>query len=222
MKVLIFGAHGSIGSAVERALLLESQENSVIAPSRKEVDVTKWKDLVNLVTNGSFGKPFDAIIYSVGHCPPGEFERTVEIPLSLISNERFVAEWEMHVHGLQNVFQLLVEHILPRGCFVVVSSAITRLTNETCPPWLYAGHYAAAKAGQDELVRWMRRDPAIQGRGIKIHRLALTAVNTPFFECATRPLPPMLSLSDVAREVLTALKSGVEIDKVVDGETISG
>lgn len=158
------------------------------------------------------------IIYSVGHCSPGGFDAAVCSPLSSIDCVGLRRELEMHVVGLQNVFRYVAPLLASGGSVVVVGSAITRLTDEVCPSWLYAGPYAAAKAAQSELVMWMRRDPLVKERALKIHLLEFGAVDTRFFAGSSHEQPAFLPMERAVEEILAALMSSAHVTKVVSEE----
>ena len=205
---VVFGGTGSIGGAIAKQL--ESLGARVSKGSRVN-DVVKESYVRAFLGD----KRFDGAVYAVGRCPPKGFDDAIQNPLSALPIELFARELEMHMKGLFVVFQELLPRLNLCAPFLVVSSAITRLTDETCPPWLYSGHYASAKAGQDELVRWMRRDSIVRNKKILIHRLAFGAVATAFYEeCIRRP-PAMLPLEEAVREAIEALKSSVVVDNVV-------
>jgi len=93
------------------------------------------------------------------------------------------------------------------------SSAVTRLKG-AFPPFLQAHYHASVISALDWLIEGMRHDPVMAGMGIKIHRLAPIAVNTPFHTGGPRP-PKLLEVEDVVREVLAALASEETVDKEI-------
>lgn len=233
-EIVVFGGTGSIGGAISKKLfesgrdvtvvsrnkrypLLETVKSCGLAPGPTirylKANVTH-EDHVKAVARSLTN--VGAIIYAVGHCPPAGFEAQIQCPLTEIFRE-LQQEFEQHVIGLHNVVVNIAREIRRCGCLVVIGSAITRLTDENCPDWLYAGQYATAKAAQHEYVRWLRRDPMIRNRNIRIHYLAPRAVNTPFHDhCSPDHEPPVkLPISEVVDEVLAAIDSGVHVDKIV-------
>jgi NAD(P)-dependent dehydrogenase (short-subunit alcohol dehydrogenase family) len=231
-EVLVVGGSGSIGWPICRALIAQGYQvislTRGIHPRPAEYDMrlngTTEKvqlreincsvicmDYVRLFIR----RPLAAIIYAVGDCPPGKFDAAVKVPLCDIDDGILIHELNILLVGLLNVVRKLYACLQPSGHVVVISSAITRLTDATCPSWLHAGHYAAAKAAQDELVRWFRRDPNIKDRNILVHRLAPAAVDTPFHQGCQHQPPAMLSVDDVAQRVLDALQSTAVIDEIM-------
>lgn len=237
-EVLVVGGSGSIGWPICRALIAQGYQ--VISLTRgmhprpeeyalhlngtaekdqlREVncDVVFSNDVSDsLVLHSQTVALLSAIVYAVGDCPPGGFDNEVSIPLCNLRDHVLTNELNRQVIGLLNVMGNFHSWIQPSGHVVVISSAITRLTDATCPPWLHAGHYAAAKAAQDELVRWFRRDPNIKDRNILVHRLAPAAVDTPFHQGCQHQPPAMLSVDDVANRVIDCLQSTAVIDEIM-------
>ncbi|HBE90024.1 MAG: hypothetical protein A3E37_00140 [Candidatus Andersenbacteria bacterium RIFCSPHIGHO2_12_FULL_46_9] len=236
-QVLVVGGSGSIGWPICRALLAEGYR--VISMTRgihprpeeyafhltgtyekamlREINcnVVFSNVLDGVALHSQTREQLSAIVYAVGHCPPGGFDNEVSIPLCYLDGQVLTDELNRQVIGLLHVMGSLYSRIQPSGHVVVISSAITRLTDETCPPWLHAGHYATAKAAQCELVRWFRRDPNIKDRNILVHRLAPAAVDTSFHQGCQHQPPAMLSVDDVAQRVLDALQSTAVIDEIM-------
>jgi NAD(P)-dependent dehydrogenase (short-subunit alcohol dehydrogenase family) len=237
-EVLVVGGSGSMGWPICRALIADGYQvislTRGIHPRPEEYALhlngtTQKVPLREISCNVTsinsdhllndiwikLSRPLSAIVYAVGDCPPGKFDSAVKLPLCDIDDGILSHELNIHVIGLLNVVRKLHTCLQPSGHVVVISSAITRLTDATCPPWLHAGHYAAAKAAQDELVRWFRRDPCIKDRNILVHRLAPAAVDTPFHQGCEHQPPAMLSVDDVAQRVLDALQSTAVIDEIM-------
>ncbi|OHA20103.1 MAG: hypothetical protein A2836_01435 [Candidatus Taylorbacteria bacterium RIFCSPHIGHO2_01_FULL_45_63] len=161
---------------------------------------------------GNFNK-LDGVIYAVGHCPPNGFPEAVKYPLSQLPLERYLNEINMHQVGVLNVFQCMLKNLKDGGCFVFISSAITRLKGQF-PPFLQAHHYASAISAKDWLVEGMRHDPITTRRRIKVHRLAPVAVDSPFFDGSPRP-PEIIPISTVVDEIVLALESEEIVDKQI-------
>ena len=226
LKVCIFGATGSIGRAVCRSLDDQYNEELHIAAVartarqlvalKKEfrgvkttatLDVAKDKGaLEDLVKNLP---DMDAVIYTIGECPPQGFAKSVSKPLTdrtLIKH--LYRELNQQVIGLQRVVSTMLPHIKEGGTIVVIGSAINRVTDESCPPWLFAGHYASAKACQKEMLCWMRRDPLVKKRRIKIKYLAPAAIDTPFHNSKEGKFTlKLLSLEYVTEVILSLITS---------------
>lgn len=223
----MFGAAGSIGSVVTKNL--HSAGHKVIACVRTRnrdcIDELKRQGitleiLVNVAKTDAvkdcaqtLGSPFDGIIYAVGHCPPGGFQDAVGAPLKELSVERYEAEVGMHQLGVLNVFQCFAPLVTKGGCFVFLSSAITRLKNNV-PAGMHLEYHAGVVEAGDWLIRGMRKDPFVLERGIKIHRIAPAAVDTPFHEATMGPR--LIPVDVVARTIIHVLKS----DRVSDEEIV--
>ena len=235
-KILVCGGSGSIGGAVVDLLVdagakvyatAGSEEgadrfiahhpdadvfhlDAVHPDERKRDSLVAWVELT-LHSKG----PIDGIVYSVGRCPPGGFDEAIRYPFNALPAEQLRQELDLHVVGLLNVFKTVLSALKNGAAIVVVSSAITRATLAPMPDWLYAGHYAAAKAAQDELTRWMRRDSVVRQRCINIHRLAFGAVDTPFHHGCRHSPPALIPLKAAASEIVAALDSETIVDKVI-------
>ncbi len=249
-RFLVFGGSGSIGGAVTRQLLVKGTSVHVATRSDSRAhnqlaylescfgscldicgaDVTSHYSLCRMsaeryrTPNPANDLSLDGIIYAVGNCPPGGFDKEVGQSLTTVCHGDPDVETKLrealllHVVGLRNVSTLFCALKERRSPVVVISSAITRLSSPNAPPippWLHAGHYAAATAAKDALVAWLRQDPVVKEKELLIHRLAFGAVNTPFHQGCTHVPPTMLSLDEVADHVLKALTSDEIVDEVI-------
>lgn len=227
---LVFGAAGFIGREVARQILNDGHD--VIAAVRVNqigsvetlyelgarihvLDDVADRGALEAYTNQllDLGR-LDGIVYAVGHCPPGGFLDAITHPLSQLPLERYRSEINMHQIGVLNVFQCMMQNLVDGGCFVFISSAITRLKGHF-PPFLHAHYHASVISAEDWLVDGMRHDPMIANRKIKVHRIAPAAVKTPFHEGGPQP-PKLIPIFTVAEEVLRALRS----DEVVDQQIL--
>lgn len=226
---LVFGAAGSIGQEVVRQLI--AADHRVIASVRehhqeikKELsrdgalvdvieDVADRNTLVAYASNLTDLYKLDGIIYAVGHCPPNGFPDAIKHPLSQLSLDKYRSEVNMHQIGVLNVFQCMVGNLQDGGCFVFISSAITRLKGQF-PPFLQAHYHASVISAGDWLVDGMRHDPVIVKRKIKVHRVAPAAVDTPFHHGGPKP-QKLISISAVVEEIVHALESDQHVDKQI-------
>lgn len=233
-RFIVFGGTGAIGGEVVKQLTQEGAR--VWSMSRHALEMFSTECVVNRVVDvaspislielearikaestddeGHF-TPFDGIVFAVGVRYEGGFDGAIRYSLFFLPMWCLEAEMSTHVYGLQNILTHFESLLKPKGCFVVVSSAITRLTARTCPPWLYAGHYAAAKAAQDELVRWWRRDQVVRAQKLLIHRLAFGAVETPFHANSEHRPSRLIPLEKAGSEIVRALGSKRLVDKTV-------
>lgn len=225
----VFGAAGHIGREVVSRL--NEDGHTVVASVRNEhsklceqfikngVYIQKVQDVADkeeLKPTSFFQHLFpeiNGVIYTVGHCPPDGFPEAIKYPLSQLPLDGYVKEIGMHQLGVLNVFQSFVHRIRVGGCFIFISSAITRLRGKF-PPFLQAYHHASVIDAEDWLVEGMRHDPLVVERKIKIHRLAPSAIDTPFHRVGPKP-PKLLPTSAVIEEVALALASDTEIDKQI-------
>mgnify|MGYP001559238563 CR=1 FL=1 len=227
---LVFGAAGFIGREIVRQLLAAGHEVIALVRERHDQvaktlfrlgaivevinDVADRSAMIDYAVRIHKTPKFDGVIYAVGHCPPDGFLQEIGSPLSRLSLERYMRLIEMHQIGVLNVFQNMNAHLTDGGCFVFITSAITRLKGQF-PPFLHAHHYASAISAEDWLVDGMRHDPAVIARKIKIHRVAPAAVDTPFHHGGPKP-PNLIPVSTVVEEVIRALES----DEVVDTQIV--
>ncbi|MGB9608792.1 MAG: SDR family NAD(P)-dependent oxidoreductase, partial [Minisyncoccia bacterium] len=160
----------------------------------------------------------DGIIYAVGHCPPNGFQDAIKHPLSQLSLDKYRSEINMHQVGVLNVFQCMTPKLKDGGCFVFISSAITRLKGQF-PPFLQAHYHASVISAEDWLIEGMRNDPLIIKRKIKVHRVAPAAVDTPFYQGYQGPKPKLIPIERVAKEIVHALQSEEIVDKQITDNT---
>src|SRR3989344_9300311 len=153
---LVFGAAGSIGGGVVRHLLAAGHQ--VIASVRehhqeetKELmasgaivhdtnDVADERQLYGLRLL-FFATALDGIVCAVGHCPPNGFPEAIKYPLSQLPLGKYQSEINMHQVGVLNIFQCMLPTLVDGGCFLFISSAITRLKGQF--PLFLQAHYPA-------------------------------------------------------------------------------
>ncbi len=229
-KIAVFGATGNIGRYIFKQLGLLGASHHAIVRSEYVFRDFSWGDpacpyftVINdlRLLNSKMILPnlpeLDGYVYCIGHCPTGGFDDEVSLPLSELPLNRLERDLNNHVLYLARVHQYLLDkELLARGAsIVVIGSAITRLAEDTCPPWLNAWHYVAATAAKEALVRGMRHDPLAQELGLRIHYLAFGAVDTPFYEGCEHKPPKLLTIQQVTVEVIEALISDVVVHKHV-------
>lgn len=208
-KVIVFGAGGSIGTKIVFDLIQAKYQ--VLTPTRS-CDVDDRGILDDYLND--FKKDFDHVVYTVGHCPAGGFMEAVGTPLSQILLDTYINEISMHQVGVLNVFQAMLPHLVDSGSMLFISSAITRMKGKF-PSHIHADPHASVIAAEDWLIDGMRHDPEVQKRKIKIHRIAPSAVDTPFHKEGQTPVP-LIPIKTVVDEVMEALSS----DKVVDKQIL--
>ncbi len=237
MKYFVFGAGGSIGGEVVGQLMGEHHVFAgvrTIAGSLSTLReggrlrgglcvVVPVGDVANVncmfkLTEDKDLQGLDGIVYAVGHCPPGGFMDAVKRPLSELPIGDYEREIGMHQVGVLNVFQYMLQNLNDGGCFVFISSAITRLKGKF-PQGAHPDYHASVIAAEDWLIEGMRRDPVVIERKLKIHRIAPAGVDTPFHEGGFVPKSQLFPVSVVAREVLQALASDENVDKQLVPET---
>ena len=158
----------------------------------------------------------DGIVYCVGHCPPGGFDKAIEVPLSNMSLSYFMEEHNRQVVGLFNTLRQFQSQIKPLGNVVVVGSAITRLTPDDCPPFLHAWQYSAAKAAQLKVTHGFRCDPAFKGKDIRFTHISPIAVDTPFHEGCQHNPPAKVSIERVIKEIVSGLSRTISADVTIN------
>jgi len=227
---LVLGAAGSLGKAVVVRFL--EANHSVIAVVKNEsrsafvqaVDMGATKifacDVGDRRDMAALGRQLfhrdvhlDGVIYVVGHCPPGGFADAIRHPLSQLPIDAYEEEIRMHQLGVLNAFQCMLRVVKDGGSFVYLSSAITRLKGGF-PEFLQAHYHASVVSAEDWLVDGMRHDPIVSKRGIRIHRLAPVAIDTPFHSTGPKP-SKMLKIETVVQEIISALQSKVSVDKEI-------
>lgn len=225
-RIMVLGATGSVGRATCEALHNTCGAHVIAVDRNAEKlqalnrDIPLARTCLRDVTSSyhcrelSKHTNLDAIVYTVGHCPPNGFKDAVTKPIdSPSTTNSLIEELELHVLGLHRVFSHLLPNIRKNGHIVVINSAIVNVDEEQCPSWLQAGHYATAKAAQAQLIKWMRMSSQVRQNNIQIHSLAPTAIDTPFHSSTTGK--NLISIEDVTREILFCLISQQQQDKVL-------
>jgi NAD(P)-dependent dehydrogenase (short-subunit alcohol dehydrogenase family) len=238
-RVLVFGASGSIGTAITQLLLeqdfevvaiardplkLERLKNKVSSPGFSThpcVDVTSPSSIDSL--RDEFDRNdtvYSAIVYVVGNCPPNGFLQEVETPLSGLSETTLIENMGLYALGFHSVVRRLLARVENEGHIVAISSTITRFKANDLPVGMHVYHYAAAKAALNMLVEGFRSDPGIRQKNIRVHLIAPGAVATPFHNLTPKEMTPpaFLSIRDVAEAVLAALHSKTTIDQEMIAE----
>lgn len=229
-NIAVFGATGNLGRPIFKQLMKLGASAHAIVRSECVFRSFSWGDpacphfividdlrLLNSKVKLPSLPELDGYVYCIGHCPAHGFDDEVSAPLSELPLNKLERDLNNQVLHLARVHQyLLGKQLLARGAAIVVlGSAITQFTEDTCPPWLHAWHYIAATAAKEALVRGMRHDPLAKELGLRIHYLAFGAVDTPFHEgCEHRP-PKLLTIQQVTVEVMKALISDVVVHKHV-------
>ncbi|MEI7688755.1 MAG: hypothetical protein WCI91_01060 [Candidatus Nomurabacteria bacterium] len=206
-KILVVGGTGFIGVAITNKLKAKYFSFNVISVGHSELDVTNLDSISKFYINNVNNEIFDGIIYSVGNCPPYGFIEEVKNPLLNLDPSKLNDDFDLHVTGLLRVIQMMKNNLSSSAKIVVISSGITMVTDETCPPTLFAGHYATVKSAQDELVKWLNRDQFFLKKGISVKSLKLRSIDTPFHwkEPVELKSPFMMSLDDASEMILKEL-----------------
>lgn len=227
-RYVVFGGSGSIGSSVTNRLL--ETESIVHATSFStplseilprdglrvsRVDVTN-RDDVRILGNKEIRRGcIDGVVYAVGHCPPSGATTALMTPLSRLHHEAYAQDVGRHQLGVLNVFQTMLRVVRNGGAFVFISSAVTRFKGTEVPGRLQFHAHAGVIAAEDWLVDAMRRDPIVIERGIKIHRIAPAAVDTPFHSgCGLKSLR-LIAVVSVVAKVLEALSADAVVDEMM-------
>ncbi|MFA6354305.1 MAG: SDR family oxidoreductase [Candidatus Paceibacterota bacterium] len=229
-RTLVFGAAGTIGKEIVLDILGEGGKVAAVYKNRKQAEastpdlpelekhfcnVESIPQLTQLARSFLDSiRSFDHLIYTVGHCPPGDFERQVSRNLMSLDDQTLEDDFGILVTGLLNVYREFTHLLNARGRILVVGSAITRFPVTDLPPWLNAGSYYIAQNAQRNLVEWIRREDDLLSREIGVIRLAFGAINTPFHagSIPTHVPPKMLELKQVVAEIINALKSETPLD----------
>jgi NAD(P)-dependent dehydrogenase (short-subunit alcohol dehydrogenase family) len=153
-----------------------------------------------------------AVIYAVGRPPD------IDVPLLAYPSAEWSATIDTYVSGFIYSVQCFAPLMRSGGHVVALSSAITRFTTATLPPF-HAGHYAAAKAALDAVCVWARRD--LHERGMLLSRLAPSAVDTDYHRRAPRERrpPTVVLIERLCHRIISAIENHEEIDEVMMGDT---
>ncbi len=224
----VFGATGNLGRPITEQLLLQGANVHAIARHKENLEQLEKNDRLHthsieiqnrhpfrLTTDLKKLPPLDSLVYCLGHYPANGFDKEVSQPLSVSKGALLARDLQVHVTRLDLLYRELLNISLLKqeAHLVVIGSAITRLTENECPPWLHAWHYTVATAAKEALVRGMRHDPATKKLNLRIHYLAFGAVDTPFHHGCEHQPPKMLSIERVVDEVMCALHSDTHVHK---------
>lgn len=211
-QVIVFGAGGSIGTKIVFDLIQGGYQ--VVTPTRS-CDVAD-RDILDDYLKfriGHYNDGFDSVIYAIGHCPDGGFMEAVGTPLSQLPLETYKREIGMHQVGVLNVFQTMLPNLVDGGNMLFLSSAITRMKGKF-PPHIHADPHASVISAEDWLIDGMRHDTEVIRRNIKIHRIAPSAVDTPFHEKGQTPVP-LIPIEVVVKAVVDAIGGDEEVDRQI-------
>jgi NAD(P)-dependent dehydrogenase (short-subunit alcohol dehydrogenase family) len=225
-SAIVFGGTGTIGAEIVAELLESGCRVAIasrgihsttalmerIARHSERLDFIKADVSVESQVKNAFElardlwSKIDFLVYSPGLTPD------VELPLSRYPATAWSNNIDIYVTGFLYCFQESMQKLQRGAHIVAISSAVTRFSTESLPPF-EAGHYAACKAALNELCKWGRREA--HQHGVLLSRLAPGAV-----ESVTQrflPGPPekrrVISVRAVAEKIVEALQSGVEIDR---------
>ena len=222
-KILIFGAAGTIGSALcdhfsqKGYYVIASVKNDQESPA--SADQTLYANVLGRFTLDSLAKDLgpksiDHVVYSVGHCPPGGFEKEISQDILAVGIERLRRDLSLHVEGTLNVAQCTFPLLRDGESFTVIGSAIIGLPVALAKffklnEFLHAGTYAAAKAGQQQIVKYLRLLKQNIDSGITSNYLGFSAVRGSFHTGPKKILPPaMFEVEHVCKIVEDTILSG--------------
>ncbi len=224
--VAVFGATGAIGSAV--ALRFAEMRYTVVGlarhPERLEVLAAESASQgqaihtlpLDVCGERALRDGFDwmarrvgtphSIVYAAGLTPD------VEVPLARYPIRDWHRTLGVYITGFLVVFQEALARFSPGGHLLVLSSAVTRFSGDRLPP-IFCGHYAASKAGLDQLVRWGRREA--HEKGLLLSSLAPGAVDCPYHRASPAQFQPsaLLPMDTVVERITSAIDQGTEIDE---------
>ena len=166
-------------------------------------DTLSFRQILAEISEESGG--IDVLVYTPA-LPPD-----VEVPLGVYPLDAWCGTWNIYVTGFLVAFQEALRLMEPHGHIVAIGSAITRLNENTLPPF-HAGHYAAAKAALNELCKWGRREA--HARGVLLSRVAPGALDVPYHRGAPEARRPkaMLPVPQLVDLILGAVNDEKELD----------
>ena len=211
---VIFGGTGTVGRTIADFLLESSWNVVTVSRHPPEVsdnaakhvvaDVTSEESVTAAVNRIADAASINALVYAVGLRPD------VAVPLSQYNSADWRSTFATYLDGFFYVYKAVLPAMERGGHIVALSSAITRLTSDTLPPF-NAGHYAAAKAALDEFCKWARKEA--HGKGLLLSRLAPASVRSPASNLLRVPLSNSLPVADVASRVVSAIVDHHELDE---------
>ena len=218
-KVLLFGGHGDIGSAIYKKFIQNGYE--VFAPSSKEVDLADFTQIENYLASLPDG--IDTLIFSAGHNNPAE--------IGTLSVEEMKKTWYINCLSWAFICSKLRPSLEKNGngYILAVSSLYGTISREG------RAAYAMSKHALNGLIQTLALE--LGAAGIKCNTLSPGFVytkmteknNTPsMIETIERkiPLGKMASVEDIA-EVAFFLASAKNTyitgqDIIVDGGFMAG
>jgi NAD(P)-dependent dehydrogenase (short-subunit alcohol dehydrogenase family) len=178
MKIILVGASGTIGKAVDKVLSASPAKHDIVRVSRSHgdfpVDITDPRSISALYTKIG---PFDAVVSTTGDVHFG--------PLVEFTQEQFEVGLRSKLMGQVNLVILGLKHIRDGGSFTLITGQI----NED--PIRYGASGALVNAGVEGFVR----SAAIEmPRGVRINAVSPTVTEEalsafgPFFP-GQKPIP---------------------------------
>ena len=230
-KVLVLGARGSVGR--QTVAWLAKAGHKVIAAARFNregepqvgeellqlgaelvvplAEVSDPMEMSELAAYVSEAGGVDAVVYAVGHCPAGGFKPAVSRPLSKFPLEELERECAMHILGPKVALDAFLDCMTRGGCFIFISSAITRMRGKL-PVGAHAEYHGASISAMNWLIDGMRKDPEVREWGVKIHRLAPGALDTPFHD-KNGPGPALLPVGFLVDAIRACLEATDNVDE---------
>lgn len=217
-KILILGGTGSIGLATTKLLAEQGYNVMVTAHTHEAYNAFSVWPIVGTqavifdVTydqaqwHECFTKnhpPFDAIIYSVGHCPPGEFAGHTGKSISTMSPDLFKRHMDI-VNGLFNTIQASHFLLKENGALVVVGASVTRMEDTSDERGLNLvrnlSHHMADAHAVRSLTLGAQRDVDMKAKGYRVSLVEFPAVET-LFHPAGHPYPAV-PLDEAANKLI--------------------
>lgn len=221
-RYVVFGASGSLGQGIVKGLL--ACGTHIVAGGRNREKMRKAFEEQNVlcklidVTHEPLIKQFcetlpkcDGFIYTVGLHPMAGFNQGSGNPLYRLPKDKVLAELNLHVIGFLACFKYMLPMLKPGSSITVITSAIDQLVKMLIPENFYLAHFVSAKAAQKELVYWMRSDPEVISKNIKVHNIAPAPMDTPYYDLER----DRMSEAEIVAALAKMPKHRIDVAKVV-------
>lgn len=232
-KLLLAGASGSIGRSIALRLLNDGYSLLLHVRSlRKAEAIRDMLEREGVTDNFSFvtfdirdsvesinesikniSDSLSSALYFIGNCPPAGFDDAVATPMSQLAVKTFQDDLDIHPIGLMKFYQATLPLMTKEGSYVIGSSAITRFTPQTMPPWVNVFGHIAVIAAEHKIVDGMRHELLqANNRNIKVHHIMPGGVDTDFHRGCVHQAPAYVSINQVVDAVIAAIDSNSNVD----------
>ncbi|MGZ8780096.1 MAG: short chain dehydrogenase [Thermoanaerobaculia bacterium] len=196
MRILVIGAHGTIGREIVKAL---SGEHEVLGASRSDSDITvDIRDVASIRAMYERVGPIDAVISAAGS---GAWK-----PLDQLTDDDFTRSLGYKLMGQVNVVRFGVEHVSDGGSITTTSGILSRL------PMIGSAAISLVNAGLEGFTRAAALEAP---RGIRVNVVSPPWVTETLVEMGAPDLSHGLPAATVAQAYVRSV-TGNETGQVIE------